>query len=141
MEWLLEIVLIVLLAATLFHAVRLERALGVLKRDRAALEELVGGFNASTRQAEPGSSGCAPRPTAPGGRLPSRSRRRPALKDDLAFLPSAANASPTGWASRCAGPPARRAGVAARDEPEPPMTPAEPGRGCAARPSAICSRR
>ena len=54
MEWLLEIVLVGLLAATLFHALRLERALGVLKRDRAALEELVDGFNASTRQAEAG---------------------------------------------------------------------------------------
>ena len=32
MEWLLEIALVALLAATLFHAVRLERALGVLKR-------------------------------------------------------------------------------------------------------------
>jgi len=43
MEWLLEIALIGLLLATMFHAVRLERALGVLKRDRAALEELVAG--------------------------------------------------------------------------------------------------
>ena len=41
MEWLLEIVLVLLLAATLFHAIRLERALGVLKHDRAALQELV----------------------------------------------------------------------------------------------------
>ena len=41
MEWALDLILIVLLAATLFHAMRLERALGVLKRDRAALEELV----------------------------------------------------------------------------------------------------
>ena len=54
MEWTLEIVLVVLLAATLFQAVRLERALGVLKRDRAALEDLVLHFNASTRQAESG---------------------------------------------------------------------------------------
>ena len=54
MEWLLEIALIGLLLATMFHAVRLERALGVLKRDRAALEELVAGFNDSTRAAEQG---------------------------------------------------------------------------------------
>ena len=54
MEWILEVVLVFLLAATLFHAVRLERALGVLKRDRVALQELVVGFNASTRQAELG---------------------------------------------------------------------------------------
>jgi hypothetical protein len=49
MEWMLDIVLVVLLTATLFHAVRLERALGVLKRDRTALEALVASFNASTR--------------------------------------------------------------------------------------------
>ncbi len=54
MEWLLELALIGLLAATLFHALRLERALGVLRRDRAALEELVTGFNSSTRAAEVG---------------------------------------------------------------------------------------
>ncbi|MBN9508243.1 MAG: hypothetical protein J0I21_03900, partial [Alphaproteobacteria bacterium] len=54
MQWAIELVLIALLAATLFHALRLERALGVLKRDRAALQELVAGFNASTRQAEQG---------------------------------------------------------------------------------------
>ncbi len=41
MEWTLEIVLVVLLGATLFQAVKLERALGVLKRDRASLESLV----------------------------------------------------------------------------------------------------
>ena len=54
MEWLLEIALVLLLAATLFHAIRLERALGVLKHDRAALQELVAGFNSSTRLAEAG---------------------------------------------------------------------------------------
>ena len=54
MQWLLEIALLVLLAATLFQAMRLERALGVLKRDRAALEDLVTGFNSSTRAAEQG---------------------------------------------------------------------------------------
>ena len=54
MEWLLETALLGLLAATLFHAMRLERALGVLKRDRAALEDLVVSFNSSTRAAEQG---------------------------------------------------------------------------------------
>ena len=54
MEWILELALVGLLAATLFHAVRLERALGVLKHDRVQLQELIAGFNASTRQAEVG---------------------------------------------------------------------------------------
>ena len=66
MEWLLEIALARAAGGcTLFHALRLERALGVLKRDRAALEELVAGFNASTRQAEAGID-----------RLRARGRRR-----------------------------------------------------------------
>jgi uncharacterized protein YlxW (UPF0749 family) len=52
MEWILQIVLIMLLGATLLRAVRLERALGILKRDRASLEALVVDFNASTHQAE-----------------------------------------------------------------------------------------
>jgi uncharacterized protein YlxW (UPF0749 family) len=54
MEWILQIVLVMLLGATLLRAVRLERALGVLKRDRASLEALVVDFNASTHQAESG---------------------------------------------------------------------------------------
>ena len=53
-QLLLEGALVVLLAATLFHAMRLEKALGVLKRDRAVLEGLVTGFNDSTRHAEAG---------------------------------------------------------------------------------------
>ena len=43
MEWILELILIVLLAATLFHAVRLERALGVLGVVAAA-ERAFGGL-------------------------------------------------------------------------------------------------
>src|SRR5574340_826392 len=54
MQWLLEIALVFLLAATLFHALRLERALGALKRDRAEIEGLLAGCNDSTREAEAG---------------------------------------------------------------------------------------
>ena len=49
---LLELGLIGLLGATLFHALRLERALGVIRRDRVELQILLQGFNDSTRQAE-----------------------------------------------------------------------------------------
>jgi hypothetical protein len=49
---LLELALLGLLGATLFHALRLERALGVVRRDRAELESLLRGFNDSTQQAE-----------------------------------------------------------------------------------------
>jgi hypothetical protein len=86
MQWLLEIVLVVLLAATLFHAVRLERALGVLKRDRAALEELISGFNASTRMAEAGIDRLRTAADGAGRQLARQIEAASVLKDDLAFL-------------------------------------------------------
>ncbi len=86
MEWLLECALIGLLAATLFHAFRLERALGVLKRDRAALEELVSGFNASTRQAEAGIDRLRAAAEGAGRQLARQIEAASGLKDDLVFL-------------------------------------------------------
>ena len=86
MEWLLEIALICLLAATLLQAWRLERALGVLKRDRAALEELVRGFNASTRQAEQGVERLRATADGAGRQVAQRIDAARELKDDLTFL-------------------------------------------------------
>ncbi len=86
MEWLLELALIVLLAATLFHATRLERALGVLKRDRATLEALVAGFNASTRQAEDGIERLRAEADGAGRQIARQTEMATVLKDDLAFL-------------------------------------------------------
>jgi hypothetical protein len=86
MEWLLEIALIGLLAATLLQALRLERALGVLKRDRAALDELVRGFNASTRQAEQGVERLRAAADGVGRQMAQRIDAARELKDDLAFL-------------------------------------------------------
>jgi hypothetical protein len=86
MEWALEVVLIVLLAATLFHALRLERALGVLKRDRAALEELAAGFNASTRQAEAGIDRLRAAADGAGRQIARQIDSASALKDDLGYL-------------------------------------------------------
>jgi chromosome segregation ATPase len=86
MEWLLEIVLVILLAATLFHALRLERALGVLKSDRVALKELVEGFNASTRAAEQGIARLRAAADGAGRNIARQSEAAQALKDDLQFL-------------------------------------------------------
>ncbi|HSU07156.1 MAG TPA: DUF6468 domain-containing protein [Acetobacteraceae bacterium] len=85
-EWLLEIVLVGLLAATLFHAVRLERALGVLKRDRAALEALVAGFNASTRQAESGIERLRSAADGAGQQVARQIEAARAVQGDLAYL-------------------------------------------------------
>src|SRR5271156_6082360 len=88
-QLLLELALVLLLGATLFHAVRLERALGVLKRDRAVLEELVAGFNDSTRQAGGGEVGVERLRAATDGAGRQTARQidqAQRLKDDLAFL-------------------------------------------------------
>jgi len=86
MEWLLEIVLVLLLAATLFHAIRLEHALGVLKRDRVELQELVAGFNASTRQAELGIERLRGAADGAGHQIARQVDAALSLKDDLALL-------------------------------------------------------
>jgi len=86
MQWLLEIALMVLLAATLFHALRLERALGVLKRDRATLEELVAGFNDSTRQAESGIDRLRAAAEGAGRQMARQIEQATRLKEDLLFL-------------------------------------------------------
>jgi hypothetical protein len=86
MEWSLEIILVVLLGATLFQAIRLERALGVLKRDRSSLESLVVHFNASTQQAENGVQRLRAAVDGAGRVIDGQLTKSVALKDDLAFL-------------------------------------------------------
>jgi hypothetical protein len=86
MEWTLELILVVLLGATLFQAIRLERALGVLKRDRASLESLVVGFNASTHQAENGIQRLRSAADGAGRDIEAQLTKSVSLKDDLVFL-------------------------------------------------------
>lgn len=85
-DWLLQIVLMIMLAATMFHAIRLERALGVLRRDRAALEELVVGFNDSTRQAETGIERLRAAADGAGRQIARHVDQARSLKNDLDFL-------------------------------------------------------
>lgn len=86
MELILEIVLVLLLGATLFQAVRLERALGVLKRDRSSLESLVAGFNASTRQAENGIERLRAAADGAGRQIERQVAASISLRDDLSLL-------------------------------------------------------
>ncbi len=86
MEWILELALVALLAATLFHAVRLERALGVLRRDRVQLQELIAEFNASTRQAETGIERLRTVADGAGTQIARQVDAALSLKDDLALL-------------------------------------------------------
>jgi hypothetical protein len=82
----LSIAVILLLAATLFHAVRLERRLGVLKRDRAALEALVKGFNDATIRAEAATARLRGAAEGAGKALSAQLEGAESLKSDLAFL-------------------------------------------------------
>lgn len=50
----LQLSLIVLLIATLFYTIRLEHAIGLVKRDKIRLEHMSADFTASTQQAEAG---------------------------------------------------------------------------------------
>jgi chromosome segregation ATPase len=86
MEWTLEFVLVVLLLAMLFHAIRLERALGILRRDRASMEKLVVDFNASTDQAESGIKRLRAAADGAGRQIESQLAKSISLKEDLAFL-------------------------------------------------------
>ncbi len=54
MQWLLDLIVIAVLGATMLMAFRLERTLGALRRDRLALETLMAGFTDSTLSAEQG---------------------------------------------------------------------------------------
>ena len=85
-EWLLEGALVLLLSVTLFHAVRLERALGVLRRDRVGLEALVAGFHESTRLAEDGAERLRLAAEIAGKQITRQVERANGLKDDLVFL-------------------------------------------------------
>jgi hypothetical protein len=76
----------VLLGATLFHAMRLERALGVLKRDRAALQELIASFNTSTRQAEQGIQQLRAAADGAGRQIARQIEQAASLKGDLSYL-------------------------------------------------------
>lgn len=86
MQVFLELLLLGLLAATMFHAVRLERALGVLRRDRTALERLVEGFNDSTRLAEDGAERLRLAAEGAGKQIGRQIERGTPIREDLIFL-------------------------------------------------------
>jgi hypothetical protein len=86
MEWTLELVLMVLLLATLLQAIRLERALGSLKRDRASLEAMIAGFKASTEQAETGIQRLRGAIDGAGRQMEAQMAKSTSIKADLSFL-------------------------------------------------------
>ena len=86
LQWGLEGAVVVLLLVTLLHVSRLQRALGVLRRDRTALEALITGFNDSTHQAERGIERLRAASEGAGRQIVRHIDQAKALKDDLIFL-------------------------------------------------------
>lgn len=86
MEWLLEVALLLLLSVTLFHAVRLERALGILRRDRGALEKLVDSFTESTAQADQSIERLGLASEGAGRQMARQIESGSSLRQDLTFL-------------------------------------------------------
>jgi len=81
-EWILQGVLLALLVAALPFALRLERGLAALRRDRAALADGMQGFEAATQEAQLALSGLR-------GALETQARQvavAEALREDLRFL-------------------------------------------------------
>ena len=86
LQWLLDLVLVVLLAVTLVHALRLERALRALKRDRGSLDEVLAAFATSTHEAEAGIEKFRNMTEGARAQIARQAELGGALKDDLAFL-------------------------------------------------------
>lgn len=86
MEWTLELVLAALLLATFLQALRLERALSAMKKDRGALDGLIAGFQDSTRTAEAGIQKLRALTDGAGRKLDAQIARSNALRQELSAL-------------------------------------------------------
>lgn len=86
LDIILECVLVVLLGITLLHAIRLERALGILRGERSALGDAVATLESGTRQAESGVEALRVAAENAGRQLARHVERAAALQDDLKFL-------------------------------------------------------
>ena len=85
-NWILELVLVGLLVLTLLHAIRLQRAVAGLHRERSALGDAVAGLDASTRDAEVGLGRLHHLAQGVAGQVATRIETASVLKDDLALL-------------------------------------------------------
>jgi hypothetical protein len=85
-QLLLELILVVLLAVTLFHALRLERALGIVRRDRAELEAMLQAFNQSTEQAQLATERLRDAASGGGKQISQLIESAANLRDDLVAL-------------------------------------------------------
>ena len=85
-QWILEIVLIGLLSATLFYAMRLERTISVLRNDRAALGDVLAAIRNALDDAERGVQSLQHIADGTGRALTSEIELARQAQEDLRFL-------------------------------------------------------
>ena len=82
----LDMLLVVLLGATLVQALRLERTLGALRRDRGEFERMIAGFDGATKQAEAGLDRLRGAADGAGRQIARHIEQASSLQQDLDFL-------------------------------------------------------
>jgi hypothetical protein len=86
LEWGLEALIILAIAATLPQAIRLERALSALKQDRGTLAESARAFAAATKEAETAIARLRAAADGAGRSIGEQVRIASELREDLRFL-------------------------------------------------------
>jgi hypothetical protein len=128
LEWLLQLVTVLLLAAALPLVLRLERTLAAVRRDRAALEGSAGNLTEATRLAEAASIRLRAAAEGGGRQLAERLAAAEPLRDDLRYLVERAEALADRLETLV-----RAARPLAQDPPAAEEMPAEAGRSQAER--------
>jgi hypothetical protein len=85
-QWILELILIGLLGATLFYAMRLERTISVLRKDRVALGEVLSSIKNALDDAERGVDSLRHMADGTGRALTSEIEAALQAQADLRFL-------------------------------------------------------
>jgi hypothetical protein len=86
LDWLLQAVLVLAIVVALPVAIRLERALTALRRDRAQLADSAQGFASATREAETAIARLRAAAEGAGRGMAEQVQTAAALRDDLRFL-------------------------------------------------------
>jgi hypothetical protein len=85
-QWGLELILIVLLGATLFYAMRLERTIGVLRKDRVGLGDVLAAIRTALDDAERGIQSLQHLAEVTGNALTQEIEASAQAQQDIQFL-------------------------------------------------------
>lgn len=85
-QWGLELVLVALLGATLFYAMRLERSIGVLRKDRVGLGDVLASIRIALDDAERGIQSLQAMADGTGRALSQEIQAAVQARQDLQFL-------------------------------------------------------